>query len=52
MVEDCNDVYNEREITDAEFEAIKSHCINPVDSRETGMDKPETLVTVFEERKM
>lgn len=39
----------EGEITDAEFEAIKSHCINPVDSRETGMDKPETLVTVFEE---
>ncbi|MFQ6827702.1 MAG: phosphoribosylformylglycinamidine synthase [Faecalimonas sp.] len=39
----------EGEITDAEFEVIKSHCINPVDSRETGMDKPETLVTVFEE---
>ena len=39
----------EGEITDVEFEAIKSHCINPVDSRETGMDKPETLVTVFEE---
>ena len=39
----------EGEITDAEFEAIKSHCINPVDSRETGMNKPETLVTVFEE---
>ena len=39
----------EGEITDAEFEAIKSHCFNPVDSRETGMDKPETLVTVFEE---
>ena len=39
----------EGEITDAEFEAIKSHCINPVDSRQTGMDKPETLVTVFEE---
>ena len=39
----------EGEITDAEFEAIESHCINPVDSRETGMDKPETLVTVFEE---
>ena len=39
----------EGESTDAEFEAIKRHCINPVDSRETGMDKPETLVTVFEE---
>ena len=32
-----------------EFEAIKHHCINPVDSRETGIDKPETLVTEFEE---
>ncbi|MGO5053379.1 phosphoribosylformylglycinamidine synthase [Lachnospiraceae bacterium LCP25S3_G4] len=36
-------------ISDEEFQAIKSHCINPVDSRETGMQKPETLVTVFEE---
>ena len=39
----------EGQVTDAEFEAIKAHCINPVDSRETGMDKPETLVTHFEE---
>ena len=39
----------EGEITDAEFEAVKVHCINPVDSRETGMEKPETLVTKFEE---
>ena len=37
------------DITDEEFEAIKKHCINPVDSRETGMEKPDTLVTVFEE---
>lgn len=36
-------------ITDEEFEAIKAHCINPVDSRETGMEKPETLITQFEE---
>lgn len=36
-------------VTDEEFAAIKNHCINPVDSRETGLDKPETLVTVFEE---
>ena len=36
-------------ISDAEFDAVKAHCINPVDSRETGMDKPETLVTVFDE---
>ena len=39
----------EGEITDEEFAAIKNHCINPVDSRETGMEKPETLVTRFEE---
>ncbi|WP_138263895.1 phosphoribosylformylglycinamidine synthase [[Clostridium] hylemonae] len=39
----------EGSITDEEFEAVKEHCINPVDSRETGMDKPETLVTAFEE---
>ena len=39
----------EGEITDAELEAIKNYCINPVDSRETGMEKPDTLVTEFEE---
>ena len=39
----------EGDITDAELEAIKNYCINPVDSRETGMEKPDTLVTEFEE---
>ena len=39
----------EGDITDDEFAAIKAHCINPVDSRETGLQKPETLVTEFEE---
>ena len=39
----------EGNITAEEFEAIKHHCINPVDSRETGLEKPETLVTVFPE---
>ena len=39
----------EGSISDEEFEAVKNHCINPVDSRETGMEKPETLVTRFEE---
>ncbi len=35
---------------DAEqMERIKSHCINPVDSREASSVKPETLVTVFED---
>lgn len=38
-------------ISDDEFERIKSYCINPVDSRETDMVKPETLVTDFEEPK-
>ena len=36
-------------ISDDEFERIKAYCINPVDSRETTMVKPETLVTVFDE---
>ena len=39
----------EGEITEEELAAIKNHCINPVDSRETGAEKPETLVTVFDE---
>ncbi|MCI6688906.1 MAG: phosphoribosylformylglycinamidine synthase, partial [Clostridiaceae bacterium] len=39
----------EGNVTAEELFAIKSFCINPVDSRETGMVKPETLVTVFEE---
>ena len=37
------------EVSDEELEAVKSYCINPVDSRETGFAKPETLVTEFEE---
>ena len=39
----------EGRVSEEELEAIKAHCINPVDSRETSMDKPETLVTKFEE---
>lgn len=39
----------EGNITDDEFDRIKSFCINPVDSRETDMLKPDTLVTEFEE---
>ena len=39
----------EGEITEEELEAVKAHCINPVDSRETGLEKPETLVTEYEE---
>ena len=39
----------EGDITGEQFQAIKNHCINPVDSREIGLEKPETLVTNFEE---
>lgn len=39
----------EGNITEEEFELVKAHCINPVDSRETGLKKPETLVTKFDE---
>ena len=39
----------EGDVTDEEFAAIKAHCINPVDSRETGMVKLETLAADFEE---
>lgn len=37
------------ELTEEQFESIKSFTINPVDSRETGLEKPETLFTIFEE---
>lgn len=39
----------EGDISDEQFAAIKKHCINPVDSRETGMDKPKTLTDRFDE---
>ncbi len=35
--------------SDQEFEQIKNYCVNPVDSRETGMEKPDTLTAVYEE---
>ena len=37
------------DISDDEFSRIKAYCINPVDSRETDMVKPETLITEYEE---
>ncbi len=37
------------DITRDQFERIKAYCINPVDSRETGMVKPDTLITVYDE---
>ncbi len=36
-------------VTEEELSSIKAYCINPVDSRETDMVKPQTLVTRFEE---
>ena len=39
------------QMSDRDFETIKKHCINPVDSRETGTKKPETLVQNFDEPK-
>ena len=39
----------EGKVTDEEFESIKAFSINPVDSREAAAEKPETLVTVFDE---
>ena len=36
-------------ISDEELDKIKAYCINPVDSRETGMEKPDTLVTEYDE---
>ena len=37
------------DVTEEEFARIKSYCINPVDSRETDLVKPDTLVTVFDD---
>ncbi len=37
------------DITEEDFDKIKSYCINPVDSRLTDEAVPKTLVTVFDE---
>ncbi|MCM1038000.1 MAG: phosphoribosylformylglycinamidine synthase [Ruminococcus sp.] len=37
------------QISDDEFTRIKAYCINPVDSRETDMVKPDTLIAVYDE---
>ena len=39
----------EGNITDEEFDRIKSYCINPVDSKEIELCKPNTLVTDYED---
>lgn len=37
------------DVSSEQLTVIKDHCINPVDSRETDLNKPETLITKFEE---
>ena len=37
------------DITEEEIDRIKKYCINPVDSRETGMEKPQTLQMEYPE---
>ena len=37
------------QVSPEELEAIKSFCINPVDSREAAQEKPKTLVTEFQQ---
>ena len=39
----------EGSLTEEEFEKIKAYCINPVDSRESDSQKPETLVSEYDE---
>ena len=39
----------EGDVTEEQLEAIKKHCINPVDSREADAEKPATLVQEFED---
>lgn len=38
----------EGNLSDEQFAAIKSYCINPVDSREAALQKPKTLVMEME----
>ncbi|MBR5420914.1 MAG: phosphoribosylformylglycinamidine synthase [Lachnospiraceae bacterium] len=35
--------------SEEELERIRQYCINPVDSRECGFEKPETLITDYDE---
>ncbi|MCQ2080985.1 MAG: phosphoribosylformylglycinamidine synthase [Lachnospiraceae bacterium] len=39
----------EGSISDDDFERIKSYCINPVDSKEVNMEKPDTLAASYDE---
>jgi phosphoribosylformylglycinamidine synthase len=42
----------EGKLDDIQFDRIKSFCINPVDSRESGLEKPETLMQYMMNRMM
>ena len=37
------------DLSDEDLDRIKAYCINPVDSRETGLEKPQTLRTEYPE---
>ena len=37
------------DVSEEEMARVKAYCINPVDSRETDMEKPDTLVTRFQD---
>ncbi len=37
------------EISDEELDSVKKYCINPVDSREAALEKPESLKMVYDE---
>lgn len=39
----------EGNVSEEELAKVKAYCINPVDSRETGMTKPQTLVMDYKE---
>ena len=49
IIRSANTYVIEGGVSAEEMEAIKNHCINPVDSREADAKKPETLVTKFED---
>ncbi len=36
------------DISDSDFDKIKEYCINPVDSRQAALEKPETLAMVMD----
>ncbi len=49
MIRSATTYVIEGELEIEQLTTIKNHCINPVDSRETGLEKPQTLTEIFEE---